>query len=118
MPEAVTAKVPVDVTGDPATEKIDGIVKATDETVPDPDTVAQLVELPFVVRNCPAWPDWLGAKALKVESGVKSENFVTKAGVDGRSLIKSLSVVPSPELLTYGKESFVFTVDGSVFNGS
>ena len=51
----VTANVPVLVTGEPPTEKIAGIVRATEETVPPPppDTVAGVHVVPFHCRTCP-----------------------------------------------------------------
>jgi hypothetical protein len=41
-------------------------VAATLVTVPlPPETVAQELSVPLVVRNLPVLPDWLGTKALK-----------------------------------------------------
>lgn len=56
VPKADTARVPVVVTGLPETEKMPGIVNPTDVTVPVPDTEAQLVDEPFVVKNLPEFP--------------------------------------------------------------
>ncbi len=66
MPAACTARVPAVVTGDPDTVKMLGTVSATEVTVPVPVIAAQLVEDPFVVKNLPAFPVCVGAKALNV----------------------------------------------------
>lgn len=52
---SVTSRLPVLVTGEFATEKIAGIVRATEVTVPPPppDTVAGVHVVPFHCSTCP-----------------------------------------------------------------
>jgi hypothetical protein len=55
VPEYDIARVPLDVTGEPVTEKMDGVVKATDVTVP-PDVIVCHVAAPatdVAVNTCP-----------------------------------------------------------------
>jgi hypothetical protein len=54
VPLAVTANVPLDVTGEPVTLKIPGIVRPTLETPPPPPPVALITPAPLIVMVEPS----------------------------------------------------------------
>jgi hypothetical protein len=56
VPDRVIASVPLDVIGEPETDKKAGTVAATLVTVPVPDTVPQDTSVPLVVKNFPVLP--------------------------------------------------------------